>query len=352
MAKFLTNQTEFKDRVNQFANSDIHIVCLANESSDSFASQFLSSVKVIQSDIDAFCNKVNYTNETGCLFPKYYMTLIPKSISKMNELICLQLLKDVLVANEQYFKSETIFFAIDENFGFSDASVIEFFGKVLNENKGIVKFLNKVVVTTTIITSIESSATTLVIHPQDQTTDFLKPIYSNIPNKKVITGGISYEVLKREIEIADEVIICGHGYNGGLFAINQFEGLGQTNYIVDNQMASLLKQKKKVVTIWCYAKNYIEANDINNSFHSGMFISEVNESIFCGLEGVTQEMIDESNYCFSNELGTLIDQSPEKIYNAFQEGKYSELTKTNPVARYNFDRLHYDYRQNYEAVLE
>jgi hypothetical protein len=260
------------------------------------------------------------------------------------------LLKDVLVANEQYFKSETILFAIDEDSGFDCDKVIEFFNKVLEENKETVKFLSKVVVTNTKIASIETNTTTLVIHPQDQTTDFLKPIYSNIHNKKVITGGISYEALKSEIELANEVIICGHGYHGGLFAINQFEGLGKMNYIVDNQMASLLKLKKKVVTIWCYAKHYIESNDINNSFHSGMFISEVNESIFCGLEGVTQEMIDESNNCFSVELGTLIDKSPKEIYIAFQNGNYSQLAKTNPVAQYNFERLHYDYKQNYKAI--
>jgi hypothetical protein len=350
MVKLLKDQAGFQDRINQFGASDIHVVCLANTGSDSFASQFLSSIKVEQSSIDAFCNKVNSSNETGCLFPKHYMSLIPKSISKMSELICLHLLKDVLVANEQYFKSETILFAIDEDSGFDCDKVIEFFEKVLEEDVATIKFLSNVFVTNTKVATIESSATTLVIHPQDQTTDFLKPIYSNITNKKLITGGISYEALKSKIEMVDEVIICGHGYHGGLFAINQFEGLGKMNYIVDNQMASLLKLKKKVVTIWCYAKHYIESNDINNSFHSGMFISEVNESIFCGLEGVTQEMIDESNNCFSVELGTLIDKSPEEIYIAFQDGSYSQLAKTNPVAQYNFERLHYDYKQNYKAI--
>ena len=350
MVQLFIEQTEIKERMHQFANNDIHVVSLANSDLDSFASQFLSSVKVQQSNIDAFCNKVNSLNETGCLFPKHYMTLIPKSISKMSELICLHLLKDVLVANEQYFKSETILFAIDEDSGFDCDKVIDFFEKVLEEDVATIKFLSKVFVTNTKITNTESSATTLVIHPQDQTTDFLNPIYSNIPNKKVITGGISYEALKSEIEMVDEVIICGHGYHGGLFAINQFEGLGKMNYIVDNQMASLLKLKKKVVTIWCYAKHYIESNDINNSFHSGMFISEVSESVFCGLEGVKQEMIDESNNCFSIELGKVIDLTPEEIYNAFQKGNYSQLAKTNPVAKYNLERLHYDYKQNYKAI--
>ena len=191
---------------------------------------------------------------------------------------------------------------------------------------------------------------TLVIHPQDQSTDFLKPIYSNILNKKVITGGINYEDLKKEIELHDEVIMCGHGYHGGLFAIAQFPSKGYMSYIIDNNMAQLLKEKKKIVTIWCYANEYIKANNINNALFSGMFISEVPESLYCGFKGVTQAMVDESNNCFSEELGTLITLPPAEIYEAMQNGSYSELAKNNSVAAYNFERLHYDYKQSLVAV--
>jgi len=182
---------------------------------------------------------------------------------------------------------------------------------------------------------------TLVIHPQDISTDFLKPIYRNISNKKVITGGITYEALQREIEMHDEVIMCGHGYSDGLFAISRFPNQGHMDYIIDNSTAKFLKEKRKIVAIWCYAKNYIKSNEINNSFYSGMFISEVSESLDCGLKGVTQEMIDESNDCFSEELGSLIDLAPAAIYEVMQDGDYSKLAKTNSVATYNFQRLHY-----------
>ena len=182
---------------------------------------------------------------------------------------------------------------------------------------------------------------TLVIHPQDHSTDFLKPIYNIISNKKVITGGITYNALKHEIEMHDEVIMCGHGYVGGLFAISQFPNKGRLSYIVDDNMAMMLKEKRKIVTIWCYATDYIKANDINNSFHSGMFISEVEESLDCGLIGVTQAMVDESNDCFSEELGTLIALPPAAIYEAMQNGGYCKLAKTNSIAAYNFKRLNY-----------
>ena len=192
---------------------------------------------------------------------------------------------------------------------------------------------------------------TLIINPSDPSTLFLKPIYNDIVDKKVITGNLTKDELKNEIINHDEIIICGHG-NGsnGLFAINQFKNLGYMDYIVDKSFAPLLKQKnKKIIAIWCYAKNYIETNDINNSFHCGMFISEVAESIYCGLKDITQEQIEESNYCFSIELGSIISKTPIEIFNSMSVGQYSKLAKYNPVAKYNFQRLHYDYKKNYLA---
>jgi len=191
---------------------------------------------------------------------------------------------------------------------------------------------------------------TLVIHPQDKSTDFLKPIYENIPNKKVITGGLTYAQVEEEMSKHDEVIMCGHGYVGGLFAISNFPGLHHVSYIVDHRMASILETKKKIVTIWCFAKNYIQTNNLNNSFHSGMFISELGEVSYAGLSNVTQSMIDESNSCFSEELGSLIALTPKKIYETMQHGKYAQLAQTNLIARYNFERLHYDALLNVNAI--
>lgn len=191
---------------------------------------------------------------------------------------------------------------------------------------------------------------TLIIHPQDKSTDCLQPIYANIPNKKVITGGLTYAQLEEEVKNHDEIIMCGHGYVGGLFAISNFPGLNHTSYIVDHKMASILKAKKKIVTIWCYAKNFIQTNNIQNSFHSGMFISELGEVWCSGHKNISQSMIDESNSCFSEELGSLIALAPKQIYEAMQHGKYAKLAQSNLIAKYNFDRLHYDASLNVNAI--
>ena len=191
---------------------------------------------------------------------------------------------------------------------------------------------------------------TLIIHAEDSSTDFLQPIYIDIKDKSVIKGGMTYEQVKNEIKKHDEIIMCGHGIHKGLFSMGMFSNLKEPNFIIDNSLADLLKQKQKIVTIWCYAKNYIEANDINNSFHSGMFCSEVAEAIFCGLKRlVTQKMVDESNECFAEELGKLIHLSPKEIFESMQVGEYSKLAKHNPVALFNFERLHYDFKQNIKA---
>ena len=59
----------------------------------------------------------------------------------------------------------------------------------------------------------------LIIHPQDPSTSFLKPIYTRIKNKTIITGGINKEELKKQIELHDRVIMLGHGSPMGLFSV-------------------------------------------------------------------------------------------------------------------------------------
>jgi hypothetical protein len=79
---------------------------------------------------------------------------------------------------------------------------------------------------------------TLIIHPQDSTTNFLKPIYALIQDETVITGGITKSELKKLIENHDRVIMLGHGSPFGLLSVGQFPKAG--NYIVDYSMVDLL----------------------------------------------------------------------------------------------------------------
>ena len=67
---------------------------------------------------------------------------------------------------------------------------------------------------------------TIVIHPTDISTDFLMPIYGNIPKEElmVVKGGVSKNELIELIKKHDTVLCLGHGSPFGLFSIGQFNG--------------------------------------------------------------------------------------------------------------------------------
>lgn len=182
---------------------------------------------------------------------------------------------------------------------------------------------------------------TLIIHPKDQSTAFLETIYSTIPeaDKTVITSGISLAEVNELIRTHEEVIFCGHGSMLGLFSVGQFNGVSEYDYIINQETADLLNNKKKIIAIWCYAAMYIQDFLLNPAFCTDMFISEMGESNAFGFKDITEIQIEESNACFANELSTLIHKTPSEIYQQFQIGAYFQLTKTNPIAAYNFKRL-------------
>ncbi len=117
----------------------------------------------------------------------------------------------------------------------------------------------------------------LIIHPKDQTTEFLKPIYDPIPNKTIITGGVTKTELRKLIETHDRIIMLGHGTPFGLMSVGQFPYTH--SYIIDETMATLLSQKKDNIYIWCNADRFVKRNQLSG-FSSGMFISELIEDIY------------------------------------------------------------------------
>ena len=63
---------------------------------------------------------------------------------------------------------------------------------------------------------------TLVIHPNDSSTNFLKPIYSSLSKEDttIITGGVSAEDVLQLVKDHERIIMMGHGSPRGLFGIN------------------------------------------------------------------------------------------------------------------------------------
>ena len=71
--------------------------------------------------------------------------------------------------------------------------------------------------------------------------------------------------------------------------------------------------------------------------YSGMFISEVSEALYCGVEG-TQAQVNESNDAFAALLGKAIVRGSLKEAFTRVKEDYSILASTNPIAQYNSER--------------
>ena len=181
---------------------------------------------------------------------------------------------------------------------------------------------------------------TLVIHPIDPSTTFLDIVYKNIPAEELtlIQSGTKEEV-RELIESHDRIMMMGHGSPNGLFAVGQFKDVNSfSGYVIDQSMVRLLEQKDNSVFIWCNADKFVNFYGLRG-FYSGMFISEVGEATYCGLPGMDQQTVDESNYGFVNIISKYINEGKEHIYENVRN-EYGIIANDNPVALYNYNRLY------------
>jgi hypothetical protein len=160
---------------------------------------------------------------------------------------------------------------------------------------------------------------TLVIHPEDQTTDMLKIIYEN-RNFTVITDATTSERdLRSFMEVHDRIIMLGHGTPSGL--LNPDFG----GYLIDSRYVDLLKQKE-TISIWCNSDQFFRKHGIKG-FHTGMIISEVYEaSAVLGKTPLNEKETLDNMIFFSEVVRDCINMPPQqmkdyilKYYNAPDE---------------------------------
>jgi len=170
----------------------------------------------------------------------------------------------------------------------------------------------------------------LVIHPDDRTTDFLKPIYAG-DNAVVISGGVARPLLMEMVKDAPRVLMMGHGSPAGLLSVGQF----QCSLVINSQVAEALKEKNNSAFIWCNADKFVMRHKLRG-FYTGMFISEVWEAIAMGVHGSRFD-VEESNELFADVVKST--DSAKKMY-CRARTEYQRIMGDNPVAKYNHDRLH------------
>ncbi len=184
---------------------------------------------------------------------------------------------------------------------------------------------------------------TLVIHPTDKSTDFLCPIYDNIPEVTVVREGVTRAELSSLIDIHERIIMMGHGCPEGLFNVGKCVTDGR-GFLIGETTVPLLRNKE-CIFIWCNANKFVERYNLKG-FYSGMFISEVGEALYCNVyrkESVEfiQEKVDESNNAFAEIVGWYISSMDNKTLWGHVSDTYGVITDENEVAKYNHERLYY-----------
>ena len=138
---------------------------------------------------------------------------------------------------------------------------------------------------------------TLVIHPQDASTQFLSAVYAG-KGYDVLAG--SEHGVNELLSDYDRVIAMGHGIPSGLLSTGKFPGA----FALDVESVPGLRGKDNVY-IWCWADKFMNEHALRG-FSTGMFISEVGEAAANGIEA-TQEMVNHSNALFASVMRKLID---------------------------------------------
>lgn len=170
---------------------------------------------------------------------------------------------------------------------------------------------------------------TLVIHPQDSSTDFLKLIYADKKNWTIVNScDISKEQLKKLIKKHNRIIMMGHGVPNGLINPKHF-GL-----LIDSSFVPLFR-KKETISIWCNSDKFFKPFGLKG-FHTGMIISEVREAqIVLGETPLDEIQTLENMQAFARIINKCIDEEPHKM----KDYILKNYTFEDKVTQYNRENI-------------
>ncbi len=174
--------------------------------------------------------------------------------------------------------------------------------------------------------TIKISVKTLVIHPQDPTTDFLGEIYSD-KDWTVINTNTSKKFLKEQVKAHDRIVMLGHGTKYGLIGYNKL--------VIDSNWAYLLRSKT-CVCIWCNADLFVEKYGLVG-FYTGMIISEYEEALLYGVP-TNKYFLTQSNILFADAIKKSID-SVNMVDNT--RNAYITHSAQNEVIAFNCKNIYF-----------
>ena len=165
----------------------------------------------------------------------------------------------------------------------------------------------------------------MVLHHHDPSTDFLCPIYADLPGT-VLRRSVPAAEMTELIRTHQRIILLGHGHTGGLF------------FMLDGRHAASLASKADSLFIWCHASSFAHQHGLPG-FATGMFISEVSEARYCGISEshCTTDAVNRSNNLFVRLVAENVEAPAEKLFQHVLAG-YQD-TDGCPIINYNRTRL-------------
>lgn len=170
-----------------------------------------------------------------------------------------------------------------------------------------------------------ATSPTLIIHPDDPSTEFLNEIYKGKGFDVVRNPFVENSDINNLIESHERILLLGHGCESGLHAYDRL--------IINAYHAPLLREKETIF-IWCNSDIYVKRYGLKPSLFTGMFISQKDESEIFDIP--TNELsIELSNDIFAHAVGKHINSE-----NVLGKVKQEYHDTDDPIITFNRDRLY------------
>ncbi len=136
--QFETTDIYNSSEIIHFPTNNIHIVCPAIKKGSICSHLLFNNCSMDIAEIGKLCDLVNYNRETGCLYPKYRLSLIPKyevikdqNIDKALD----KIMVDIIKSNEDYLKADKVLFIVDDMDWPNPTILRDWFDKALEDKK-------------------------------------------------------------------------------------------------------------------------------------------------------------------------------------------------------------------------
>lgn len=184
----------------------------------------------------------------------------------------------------------------------------------------------------------------IIIHPNDDSTRFLKRLYSGYGEQMLLTEENNNKAIKEALMNENDnriLMMLGHGCPQGLFAPrkdkNYQNGIDQFGRLIINASHVQMLRKKLCIGIWCYAVDFARKYNLHGLF-SGMIISELEEAQDCGMYEFTAPEIQMYNQDFAETLYDCINKYP---LNEVPQAMEKYISNPNRLEQFNYSNLYY-----------